>query len=101
MDLNINHKDHIQGNSNASLELVKCADYQSPYCEQAYYMLKEVKERLGSDLKFVFRIFPLPELHAHAIHAAVAAEAAGAQDKFREMHDILFENKKKNWKILI
>jgi len=90
-----NHKDHIQGNPNAPVELIEYADYQCPYCKQAYYILKEVRKQLKDDLKFVFRNFPLPELHAHAIHAAIAAEAAGVQDKFWEMHDILFENQKR------
>ena len=90
----MNTKDHVQGNPNASLELMEYADYQCPYCKQAYRILKEVKKQLGNDLKFVFRNFPLPELHAHAIHAAEAAEAAEAQDKFWEMHDMLFENQK-------
>jgi len=90
-----NIKDHIQGNPNASLELIEYADFQCPYCRQAHRILKEVKKQLGNDLKFVFRNFPLAELHAHAIHAAVVAEVAGAQNKFWEMHDMLFENQKR------
>ncbi|MDR0743786.1 MAG: DsbA family protein [Tannerella sp.] len=95
MNLKVNYEDHIRGNAGASLELVEYADFQCPYCRQAYNILKEVEKQLGDDLKIVFRNFPLPELHAHAIHAAVAAEAAGAQGKFWEMHDILFENQRK------
>lgn len=88
-------KEHIQGNANASFELMEYGDFQCPYCKQAYRILKEVKKQLGNDLKFVFRNFPLAELHEHAIHAAVVAEVAGAQDKFWEMHDMLFENQKR------
>jgi len=95
MSSTTNNQEHVWGNPNGPIELIEYADYQCPYCRQAYYMLKEVKKQLGNDLKFVFRNFPIPELHAHAIHAAVVAEIAGAQDKFWEMHDTLFENQKK------
>lgn len=94
MSIKVNNNDHILGNTNAPIELVEYADYQCPYCGQAYYILKEVQKQLGDKIKFVFRNFPLPELHPHAIHAAIAAETAGAQGKFWEMHDILFENQK-------
>jgi protein-disulfide isomerase len=57
-----------------------------------YPTLKEVQERMGDNLRFVFRNFPLDRLHRHAFAAAAAAEAAGAQGKFWEMHDMLFEN---------
>src|SRR5439155_961549 len=64
---------------------------ECPHCRRAYPIVKEVRERLGPRLRFVFRNFPLTELHLHAEHAAEAAEAAGAQGKFWEMHDRLFE----------
>lgn len=95
MNMKLNTKDHFQGNANASFELMEYGDYQCPYCRKAYNILKEVKKQFGNDLKFVFRNFPLAELHEHAIHAAVVAEAAGAQGKFWEMHDMLFENQKR------
>ncbi len=91
MSIQINDKDHIQGNPNAPVELIEYADFQCPYCKQAYYILREVKRQLGSNLKFVFRNFPLPELHPYAIHAAIAAETAAKQGKFWEMHNMLFE----------
>ncbi|MDR2919631.1 MAG: DsbA family protein [Tannerella sp.] len=90
-----NSEDHTWGNPNATLVLMEYADFQCPYCRQAYRTLKEVKKQLGNDLKFIFRNFPLQELHAYAVHAAIAAEAAGAQGKFWEMHDMLFENQKR------
>lgn len=90
-----NPKDHTWGNPNATRVLIEYADFQCPYCRQAYRTLKEVKKQLGNNLKFIFRNFPLTELHAHAVHAAIAAEAAGAQGKFWEMHDMLFENQKR------
>lgn len=94
MSLQTDKNDHISGNPNASVELLEYADYQCPYCGQAYYILKEVQEQLGNNLRFVFRNFPIPQLHPYAIHAAIAAEVAGAQGKFWEMHDKLFENQR-------
>jgi len=94
MSLKVNANDHVLGNTNAPIELIEYADYQCPYCQQAYYILKDIQNELGNDLKFVFRNFPLPNLHPHAIHAAVAAETASAQNRFWEMHDTLFENQK-------
>lgn len=60
-----------------------------------YYRIKDIQKELGDDLRFVFRHFPLAELHSHAVHAAIAAETAAAQNRFWEMHDILFENQRK------
>src|SRR5271156_4603635 len=81
--------DHVQGTANAPVTLVEYGDYQCPYCGEAYPIVKALQERLGKQVRFVFRNFPLTELHPHAEHAAEAAEAAGAQGKFWEMHDIL------------
>ena len=88
----VNSKDHIQGKSTARLELVEYGDYQCPHCGHAYPIIKKLQHNLGADLKFVFRNFPLSEAHPDAFNAAVAAEAAGLQQKFWEMHDIIFEN---------
>jgi protein-disulfide isomerase len=90
----VNQKDHIQGNPGASIELVEYGDYQCPYCGQAYLIIKSIQAKTGDQLKFVFRNFPLTEIHQRSAYAAVAAEAAGFQGKFWEMHDILFENQK-------
>jgi len=86
------NRDHIQGSSNAPVTLVEYGDYECPYCGQAYPMIKKVKRHLGNKLRFVFRNFPLTEIHPHAQHAAEAAEAAGVQDRFWEMHDYLYEH---------
>ena len=94
MNLRLTSKDHVLGSENARIVLVEYADYQCPYCKKAYYTIKEAQEKLGNNLKFVFRNFPLVELHANALKAAVAAEAAAKQNKFWEMHDIIFENQK-------
>lgn len=90
----VNSSDHIFGNSNASIELVEYGDYECPYCGRAYPIVKDIQQKLGSELKFVFRNFPLSKIHPHAFSAAVATEAAGLQNKFWEMHDIVFENQK-------
>src|SRR5271155_1250406 len=84
--------DHVQGTANAPVTLVEYGDYQCPYCGEAYPIVKALQERLGKQVRFVFRNFPLSEMHPHAEHAAEAAEAAGAQGKFWEMHDLLYEN---------
>jgi protein-disulfide isomerase len=84
--------DHAQGPANAPVTLVEYGDYQCPYCGAAYPIIKAVQQRLGDKLRFVFRNFPLQQAHPYAELAAEAAEAAGAQGKFWEMHDALFEN---------
>jgi protein-disulfide isomerase len=90
----VNSTDHIYGNIHAPLELVEYGDYECPFCGRAYPIVKSIQEKLGSDLKFVFRNFPLRKIHPHAYPAAVATEAAALQGKFWEMHDIIFENQK-------
>ena len=98
----VNNKDHVQGNKNAVLELVEYGDYQCPHCGRAYPIIKEVQETMGENLKFVFRNFPLSDAHPDAFNAAVAAEAAALQDRFWEMHDILYENQEQlDWKSLL
>jgi protein-disulfide isomerase len=90
----VNSADHIFGNPIAPLELVEYGDYECPYCGRAYPIVKDIQQQLGSNIKLVFRHFPLSKIHPHAFSAAVAAEAAGLQGKFWEMHDIIFENQK-------
>src|SRR6218665_3281050 len=91
----VSAKDHLQGDPAAGIELVEYGDYQCSHCGHAYPIIKEVQQVLGDRLKFVFRNFPLAEIHPDARLAAVAAEAANRQGQFWEMHDILFENKQK------
>jgi protein-disulfide isomerase len=88
----VSTKDHIAGPDDAPVTLVEYGDYECPYCGMAYLVLKKAQQQLGSGLRFVFRNFPLAEAHPHARMAAEAAEAAGAQGKFWEMHDALFEH---------
>ncbi len=88
----VSDRDHAQGPADAKLTLVEYGDYECPHCGRAYPIVKVVQKRLGSRLRFVFRNFPLNNAHPHAQAAAEAAEAAGAQGKFWEMHDAIFEN---------
>ena len=87
-----NNEDHIQGKEKSHITLVEYGDFQCPYCGKAYPIVKEIQKIKGDVLRFVFRNFPLSEIHSYALHAAYAAEAAGKQQKFWEMYDILFEN---------
>ena len=90
----VGERDHAQGPANAPLTLVEYGDYQCPYCGQADPIVKELQRELGDRLRFVFREFPLAQVHPHAEHAAEAAEAAGAQGKFWEMHDYLYAHQR-------
>jgi protein-disulfide isomerase len=85
-------RDHVQGSAGAPIKLLEYGDYECPFCADAYSMVQEIQRRLGGDLLFAFRNFPLTNIHPHAEHAAEAAEAASAQGNFWEMHDMLFEN---------
>jgi len=90
----VSNKDHTQGNSKAAIELVEYGDYQCSYCGEAYPIIKKMQQIFDTDLKFVFRNFPLSEIHSQARVAAIAAEAADMQGKFWEMHDIIYENQR-------
>lgn len=87
-----NNKDHITGNTKGTVTLVEYGDFQCPSCGEAYPIVKEILKRKGDILKFIFRNFPLYQIHPNALHAAYATESAGKQNKFWEMHDILLEN---------
>jgi protein-disulfide isomerase len=86
--------DHIRGSINAHITLVEYGDYECPYTGMAYPVVKEIMKQFGDKIYFVFRNFPLNDIHPHAQHAAEATEAAAAQDKFWQMHDYLFEHQK-------
>jgi protein-disulfide isomerase len=95
LTVDVGPDDHVRGPAAAPLTLVEYGDYECPYCGAAYPIVKEVERILGDELSSVFRNFPLSEIHPHAFRAAEAAEAAGAQGRFWEMHDLLFENQKR------
>ena len=92
LDPPVGDRDHVRGPATAPVTLVEYGDYECPYCGRAHPVVGELRERLGDRLRFVFRHFPLDSVHPRARHAAEAAEAAGAQDRFWEMHDLLYQN---------
>lgn len=87
----VSSKDHAQGTAHAQVSLVEYGDFQCSYCGRAYPIVKRLQKHFGKELLFIFRNFPLSELHEFAMAAAIAAEAAGKQHKFWEMHDIIYE----------
>jgi protein-disulfide isomerase len=91
----VTSEDHAQGPENAEVTLVEYGDYECPYCGHAYPVVQQVQKQFGKRLRFVFRNFPLSEMHPHAEAAAEVAEFAGAQGKFWEMHDKLYENQER------
>jgi protein-disulfide isomerase len=88
----VSERDHVRGPADAPVSLVEYGDYECPYCGQAAAIVAAVRSRLGPRLRFAYRHFPLAEIHPHALRAAEAAEAAGAQGRFWPMHDTLFAN---------
>ena len=88
----VSERDHQQGPANAPVTLVEYGDYECPYCGRAYPIVKALQDRMGDQLRFVFRNFPLTQIHPYAEHAAEAAEAAGAQGTFWPYHDTLYEH---------
>ena|SRR5437899_3169297 len=88
----VSERDHVAGKLDAPIVLLEYGDFECPFCGRAYPIIKDVQKSLGDKLALVFREFPLTEVHPHAGKAAEAAEAAGAQGRFWEMHDTLFEH---------
>lgn len=90
----ISQSDWFKGNKESKIVLVEYSDFQCPACGYYYPMVKKLNEELGDKIGFAYRHFPLPQ-HKNAKIAAYAAEAAGKQGKFWEMHDMIFDNQKK------
>ena len=88
----VGDRDHVQGPENAPVTLVEYGDYECPYCRQVVPIVKELRERFGDRLRYVFRHLPVSTAHPDAQLAAEAAEAADAQGRFWEMHDLLYEH---------
>jgi protein-disulfide isomerase len=88
----IGPKDHVLGRPDALVTLVEYMDYECPYCRRAQQIVSQILEQMGDVVRFVPRHFPLSQIHPHALLAAQAAEAAGAQGEFWSMHATLFEN---------
>ncbi|QEL26924.1 DsbA family protein (plasmid) [Bosea sp. F3-2] len=92
LSIPVGPQDHAQGPADAPVTLVEYGDYECPYCGEAYPVLKAVQHAMGSRLRFVFRNFPISELHPHAVRAAEFAEAAAGIGKFWQAHDMLYEH---------
>ena len=88
----VGERDHFLGSPSAPVTLVEYGDFECLHCGQAYPVVREIRESLGDRLRLVFRNFPLATVHPHAQNAAEAAEAAGLQRRFWQMHDALFEH---------
>ena len=94
MDLKVpvSERDHVRGNRKARVSLVEYGDFDCPFCAQAFPVVRRLLEQFPTELAFVFRHNPRGELHPHARLAAQAGEAAALQNRFWEMHDLLFEH---------
>ena len=88
----VSERDHSQGAATAAVTLVQYGDYECPYTRRSTTIVRAIQQQLGDKLRFVFRNFPLTEIHPHALRAAFAAEAAAAQGKFWQMHDTIFHH---------
>ena len=88
----VTRRDHILGPVNAPLTLVEYGDYQCPFCGRAYPVVMQLHQDFEKRMRTVYRHFPLTQVHPMALLAAKAAEAAGKQGKFWEMHDVVFRN---------
>ncbi|MFZ0064512.1 MAG: thioredoxin domain-containing protein [Pyrinomonadaceae bacterium] len=88
---------HSVGPDDAPVTLEEFGDFQCPPCGLLHPVLKDMEKEFGPQLRVIFREFPLAQTHQHAINAARAAEAAGMQGKFWEMHDLIFTNQR-TWK---
>jgi protein-disulfide isomerase len=91
----VNSADHRQGNPNASIVLIEYGDFECPHCKLAHPLVQRLLRERGYEILFVYRNFPLRKIHPNAYISAVAAEAAGKQNKFWEMHHLIFENQSK------
>ena len=87
--------DHTQGDTNAPITLIEYGDFQCPHCAMAHAIVKRLLHHFGPRLRYVFRNFPLTEIHPMAEPAAEAAEFAAAEGKYWEMHDGIFENQQR------
>ncbi len=93
LTLPVGKRDHVQGSSSAVVTLVEYGDYQCPFSGAVNPIIKKLQRQFGDQLRFAFRHFPLTRKHPDAQRAAEAAEAAGGQGKFWDMHDYVFEHR--------
>jgi protein-disulfide isomerase len=90
LTLPVSGRDHALGTHTAPVTLLEYGDYECPFCAAAHPAVKHVLQLVPGDILFAYRHFPLTQIHPHAQQAAETAEAAGAQGRFWEMHDLLF-----------
>jgi protein-disulfide isomerase len=83
-------RDHVRGPASAVVTLLEYGDYKCPRCNEARFVVRRLEAALGDQMRFVFRNYPLSSLEINSKHAAEAAETSGAQNRFWEMHDLLF-----------
>lgn len=86
----VSERDHALGSPDARVTLVEFGDFECPYCGELHPVIQAARKAFGGNLRFVFRHFPLRSSHPRALAAAKAAEAAGEQGRFWEMHDRLY-----------
>lgn len=90
--LAVGERDHVRGAEGAAVTVVEYGDFECPQCAQAFPVMQSICEAFGDRLRFVYRHFPLTNVHAHAQRAAEASEWAAAKSAFWQMHDGLFTN---------
>jgi protein-disulfide isomerase len=88
----LGERDHVVGSETAPVAIVEYGDYECPFCGAAHPVVKALQRELGDNLRFAYRHFPLSQIHPHSFQAAEAAEAAGAQNRFWQMHELLYEH---------
>ncbi len=93
-EINGNIADHVLGAKDSKVTLIEYGDFQCPYCGTAHAKVKDITDTYGDKITFIFRNFPLPTMHPNAKAAAAAAEAAGLQGKYWEMHDKLYTSQR-------
>jgi protein-disulfide isomerase len=92
LTLPLANRDHMQGAITAPVSLLEYGDYECAFCGDAHAIITKLQQRLAGRLCFAFRNFPAANAHPHSQHAAEAAEAAGVQSKFWQMHDLLLQH---------
>jgi protein-disulfide isomerase len=95
----VGEADHVAGPADASVTLVEYGDFQCPHCWRAHPIVVRLQKRLGADLRFVFRHFPVSEMHPYALHAAGASESVAAQagpEAFWTMHHAIYDHQQES-----
>lgn len=92
IDVSVTSSDHVRGDVNAPITLVEYGEFECVHCGRAYHAIRQLLRERPEEVRFVFRHFPQDDVHPFSERSALAAEAAGAQGRFWEMHDFLFEN---------